>query len=65
MNGQMKNFDLAELSAKDKLVQDFIKSVNPYRSKPSLNIDLRSLAKYAKETQNKLSESEIQKFKLM
>ena len=33
---------------KDKQVQDFIKTVNPYSTKPSLGIDLRSLAKYMK-----------------
>lgn len=67
MNGLMKNFNLAESSAKDKLAQDFIKTVNPYRSKPSLHLDLRLLAKYVKETNQsigKLSESELQKFKI-
>ncbi len=67
MNGLMKNFNLAESSAKDKLAQNFIKTVNPYRSKPALHIDLRSLAKYVKETNQsigKLSESELQKFKI-
>lgn len=49
MNGLMKNFNVTESAAKDKLAQDFIKTVNPYRSKPSLGIDLRQLAKYAKE----------------
>lgn len=67
MNGLMKNFNVAECSAKDKLAQDFIKTVNPYRAKPSLGIDLRQLAKYAKETCKSigmLTDSEIQKFRL-
>ncbi len=33
---------------KDKQAQEFIKAVNPYSTKPSLGIDMRSLAKYAK-----------------
>lgn len=68
MNGLMKNFNVAECSAKDKLAQDFIKSVNPYRAKPSLGIDLRQLAKYAKETCKSigtLTDAEIQRFKMI
>lgn len=67
MNGLMKNFDVEESSAKDKLVQDFIRIVNPYRTKPALHLDLRLLAKYTKETHKSretLTESEIQKFKM-
>ena len=66
MNGLMKNFNVADSAAKDKLAQDFIKTVNPYRSKPSLGIDLRKLAKYARENKStgSLSASEIQKFKI-
>lgn len=66
MNGLMKNFNVAESAAKDKLAQDFIKSVNPYRSKPSLGIDLRALANYVKKNTAKgsLSASEIQRFKM-
>ena len=48
MNGLMKNFNIDESAKKDKQVQDFIKTVNPYATKPSLGIDLRSLAKYMK-----------------
>ncbi len=66
MNGLMKNFNMAESAAKDKFAQDFIKTVNPYREKPSLGIDLRKLAKYARENKStdSLSDSEIQKFKI-
>lgn len=67
MNGQMKNFSIVESSEKDKLAKNFIKSVNPYRGKPSLGIDLRKLSKYAKEfhkSGNSLSDAEIKKFKL-
>ena len=66
MNGQMKNFNVADSAAKDKLAQDFIKTVNPYRPKPSLGIDLRKLSKYAKETNSTgaFSASELQKFKI-
>lgn len=42
-------FSKEPLDAKDKIAQDFIKEVNPYRKKPSLGIDLRRLSKYAKE----------------
>ena len=68
MNGLMKNFDVEECSKKDKIAQDFIKEVNPYRKKPSLGIDLRRLSKYAKENNkmvNSLSESELQNFKIL
>lgn len=67
MNGLMKNFNIDECYAKDKLAQEFIKSVNPYRAKPSLGIDLRQLAKYAKEAGKSgrtISESEILRFKI-
>ena len=64
MNGLMKNFNVIDSAAKDKIVQDFIKAVNPYRTKPSLGIDLRRLAKYAKESRQNLSAAEIQKFKM-
>lgn len=64
MNGLMKNFNVTDSAAKDKIAQDFIKSVNPYRTKPSLGIDLRRLAKYAKESRQNLSAAEIQKFKM-
>lgn len=66
MNGLMKNFNVTESAEKDKLAQDFIKTVNPYRPKPSLGIDLRKLAKYAKENNSTgtISASEIQKFKI-
>ncbi len=67
MNGLMKNFNVEECFTKDKLAQDFIKSINPYRTKPSLGIDLRSLAKYAKENCNSnshLSQEELQRFKI-
>lgn len=50
MNGLMKNFNVTDSAAKGKIAQDFIKAVNPYRTKPSLGIDLRRLAKYAKES---------------
>ena len=55
MNGQMKNFNVDESIEKDKLVQEFIKTVNPYTTKPSLGIDLRSLARYAKENNANVS----------
>lgn len=64
MNGLMKNFNVIDSAAKDKIAQDFIKAVNPYRTKPSLGIDLRRLAKYAKESRQNLSAAEIQKFKM-
>ncbi len=64
MNGLMKNFNIAESSAKDKAAQDFIRAVNPYRAKPSLGIDLRRLSKYAKESKQSMSTIEIQKFKM-
>ena len=66
MNGLMKNFNIEECSAKDKLAQDFIAIVNPYRPKPALGIDLRKLAKYARENNSKgtLSALEIQNFKM-
>lgn len=67
MNGLMKNFNLKESADKDKIVQDFIKTVNPYREKPSLGIDLRKLSKYAKDNNKSfgtLSNDEIQKFKI-
>ncbi|MEE0893219.1 MAG: hypothetical protein UIT85_04235 [Treponema sp.] len=64
MNGLMKNFNVTDSAAKDKIAQDFIKAVNPYRTKPSLGIDLRRLAKYAKESRQNLSAAEIQKFKM-
>ncbi|MDY4130215.1 MAG: hypothetical protein SOX88_02745 [Treponema sp.] len=64
MNGLMKNFNVSDSAAKDKIAQDFIKAVNPYRTKPSLGIDLRRLAKYAKESRQNLSAAEIQKFKM-
>ncbi|MDD7580293.1 MAG: hypothetical protein PUJ70_04880 [Treponema sp.] len=64
MNGLMKNFNVTDSAAKDKIAQDFIKAVNPYRTKPSLGIDLRRLAKYAKESKQNLSDAEIQKFKM-
>lgn len=64
MNGLMKNFNVTDSAAKDKIAQDFIKAVNPYRTKPSLGIDLRRLAKYAKESRQNLAAAEIQKFKM-
>jgi len=66
MNGLMKNFNVTDSAAKDKIAQDFIKAVNPYRTKPSLGIDLRRLAKYAKENKSTgaFSASELQKFKM-
>lgn len=66
MNGLMKNFNITESSEKDKLAQEFIANVNPYRTKPSLGIDLRRLAKYAKENKSTgaFSASELQKFKM-
>lgn len=67
MNGLMKNFDVNDCAAKDKVAQDFINTVNPYRSKPSLGIDLRSLAKYAKENNKSIemmSKDELLKFKM-
>jgi hypothetical protein len=63
----MKNFDVNDCAAKDKVAQDFINTVNPYRLKPSLGIDLRSLAKYAKENNKSIdmmSKDELLKFKM-
>lgn len=54
MNGLMKNFNLEETAKKDKIAHDFIMSVNPYRSKPSLGIDLRKLSKYVKDNNLKV-----------
>ena len=65
MNGLTKNYSKTECASKDKLVQDFIKQVNPYRAKPSLGIDLRSLSKYAKENNKVVPEmtaSELKHF---
>ncbi len=65
MNGLMKNFNVNESAEKDKMAQDFIKTVNPYSTTPSLGIDLRSLAKYAKANNKNItlmSESELQQF---
>lgn len=66
MSGLMQNFNVEESAIKDKLAQDFIKTVNPYRSKPSLGIDLRKLAKFARENNSSgvFSASELQKFKM-
>lgn len=67
MNGQMKSFDVNECIMKDKMASEFIESVNPYRTKPALGIDLRSLSRYVKETSKSmdmLSESEILRFKM-
>lgn len=67
MNGQMKNFNVNECAEKDRQVQEFIKAVNPYSTKPSLGIDLRSLAKYAKANHKNISimsESELKQFAL-
>ena len=50
---------------KDKQAQEFIKAVNPYSTKPSLGIDLRSLAKYAKANNKSIplmSETELRQF---
>ncbi len=65
MNGLMMNFDVNECAKKDRIAQEFIKNINPYRAKPSLGIDLRSLSKYAKENQKSvqlMSESELKQF---
>ena len=64
MNGQTMSFDADACAEKDRLAQDFIRTVNPYRAKSSLGIDLRRLAKYAKEKGSSLSESEIQRFSM-
>ena len=67
MNGLTMNYSKTECANKDKLVQDFIKQVNPYRAKPSLGIDLRSLSKYAKENNKAVLEmtaSELENFAL-
>ena len=60
----MKNFNIVESSNKDKVVQDFIGAVNPYRAKPSLGIDLWKLSKCAKESKKAMSPIEIQKIKI-
>lgn len=67
MNGQMKNFDVNDCIQKDKLAKDFIETVNPYRTRPSLGIDLRQLARYIKDScksMELLSEAEMLKFKI-
>ena len=67
MNGQMKSFNIDEVMEKDKLARDFIESVNPYRYKPSLGIDLLLLSKYIKKTNkpvNLMSEEELDRFKI-
>lgn len=61
----MKNFNVNESAEKDKIAQDFIKTVNPYSTKPALGIDLRSLAKYAKANNKKITlmtDSELKQF---
>ena len=65
MNGLMMNFDVNECAKKDRIAQEFIQNINPYRAKPSLGIDLRSLAKYAKENKKSvplMSEAELKQF---
>ena len=65
MNGLMKNFDVNESAEKDRQAQEFIKKVNPYSTKPSLGIDLRSLAKYVKSNNvnvSLMSDAELQQF---
>ena len=65
MNGLMKNFDVDESAEKDKMAQEFIKTVNPYSTKPALGIDLRSLAKYAKANNKSIllmPDSELKQF---
>ena len=67
MNGLMKNFNVDESIEKDKLVQEFIKTVNPYTTKPSLGIDLRSLARYAKENNanvSLMSDNQLKQFSI-
>ena len=62
---KLKNFNVNESAEKDKMAQDFIKTVNPYSTTPSLGIDLRSLAKYAKANNKNItlmSDSELQQF---
>ena len=67
MNGLMKNFNLDDCFEKDKAAQEFIQAVNPYRSKPSLGIDLRKLSKYAKENAKSvllMTQTELSSFSL-
>ncbi len=67
MNGLMMNFNPDECAEKDRLAQEFIKNVNPYRAKPALGINLRSLAKYAKEKDISvplMGESELKRFEI-
>lgn len=62
---QLKNFNVNESAEKDKMAQEFIKTVNPYSTKPGLGIDLRSLAKYAKANNKNItlmSDSELKQF---
>ena len=65
MNGLMKNFNVSEITEKDRKAQEFIRAVNPYTTKPSLGIDLRSLAKYAKTNNVNvalMSDTELKQF---
>ena len=65
MNGLTMNYNSTNCASKDKLAQDFIRQVNPYRAKPSLGIDLRLLSKYAKENNKSMadiSSTELKKF---
>ena len=65
MNGLMKNFNVNECEEKDRQAQEFIKTVNPYSTKPSLGIDLRSLAKYVKSNNvniSLMSDAELKQF---
>ena len=56
MNGQMMNYDLQDRLEKDRIAQEFIKEINPYKSKPSLGIDLRALTKKIKEENISITE---------
>ena len=67
MNGLMMNFDINECVEKDKIAQEFIEAVNPYRTKPALGLDLRALSKYAKDNKANvplMTEAELKRFSL-
>lgn len=60
MNGQVKKCD------NRKIVEKYIETFNPYEGRPSIDIDLVALTRYAKEQGKEvkeLSETEIALFR--
>ncbi len=60
MSGQTLSFE-----QKNKLVDDFIRRVNPYEKQPGLSFDLRGYSKYVEEhniPRNNVPESVMKMF---